>query len=144
MAGERQRRALDPPSQQPVAEAVVKAPQAFEVDSTVINPNALAELPLAGGAQPEKRCLIDERKPVVRQRIPVEYAMPKAYACRAECHGSARGNGDQIRADAQCGVDLVTEGDAARVGVGHGGVEPVHHIRVTDPVFRVGEAKGSA
>jgi hypothetical protein len=32
--------------------------------------------------------------------------MPKAYACGAECHGSARDNGDQIRADAQCGVHL--------------------------------------
>jgi hypothetical protein len=81
MAAERQRRTLDPPSQQPVAEAVVKALQAFEVDSTFINPDALAELPLAGGAQREKRRLIDERKPVFRQRIPVGCAAPKGHAC---------------------------------------------------------------
>lgn len=144
MARERQRGTLDPPSQQPVAEVVLKAPHAVEVDRTLINPHALADLPLAGGAQPEKRRLIDERKPVVRQRIPVGCVMPKACACGAECHGSARDTGDQIRADAQCRVHLVTEGDAAWISVGHGRVEPVHHIRVADSVLQVDEGKGPA
>src|SRR5437588_5191934 len=35
VAGERQGRALDPPSQQPVAEVVLKAPQAVEADSAL-------------------------------------------------------------------------------------------------------------
>jgi hypothetical protein len=28
------------------------------------------------------------------------------------------------------------EGDAARVSMGHGGVKPNHHVRVTDPILR--------
>jgi hypothetical protein len=36
------------------------------------------------------------------------------------------------------------EGDAARVSVGHGGVKPNHHVRVTDPILQVDERKGPA
>src|ERR1700733_180859 len=65
MAGERQRRALDTPSQQPVTEVAVKATKGAEVDRAPVNPHALDGLPLTGGAQSKKRCLVHERKPVV-------------------------------------------------------------------------------
>jgi len=38
-------------------------------------------------------------------------------------------------------VDLVAEREAARVGVGLGGVEPVRHIRVADAVLEVDETE---
>jgi hypothetical protein len=41
----------------------------------------------------------------------------------------------------QRGVDLVTERKAARVGVGLGGVEPVRHVGIADPMFQVDEAE---
>ncbi len=44
-------------------------------------------------------------------------------------------------ADAQRGVHLVAEREAARVGVGLGGVEAVGHVGVADPVFEVDEAE---
>ena len=44
-------------------------------------------------------------------------------------------------ADSQRRVDLVAEREAARVGVGLGGVEAVRHIRIADPVFQVDEAE---
>ena len=46
--------------------------------------------------------------------------------------------------DPECGVDLVTEGDAARVCVGLGGVVSVHHICVTDAVLDVDEPERPA
>jgi hypothetical protein len=33
------------------------------------------------------------------------------------------------------GVDLFAEGDAAPYGVGLGGVAPIHHMRVADPLL---------
>jgi hypothetical protein len=47
MPGERQRRTLDAPSQQPVTEVVVKTAQPIEVDSVLIKPHALDDLLLA-------------------------------------------------------------------------------------------------
>jgi hypothetical protein len=44
-------------------------------------------------------------------------------------------------ADAQRGVHLVAEREAAWVGVGLGGVEAVGHVGVADPVFEVDEAE---
>ncbi|GFP49412.1 hypothetical protein LAUMK7_04149 [Mycobacterium kansasii] len=41
------------------------------------------------------------------------------------------------RSDTERGVDLVAQGDAARVGVGLTGVVAVHHVRVADPVFQI-------
>lgn len=65
MASERQRRALDAPSQQPATEVVVKAAKGVEVDGAPVNPDALNGLALTGGTQSKKRCLVHERKPVV-------------------------------------------------------------------------------
>ena len=65
MASERQRRTLDTPSQQTATEVMVKAAQGVKVDRALVNPHALARLPLSGGTQSEKRCLVHERKPVV-------------------------------------------------------------------------------
>lgn len=42
------------------------------------------------------------------------------------------------------GVDLVGQDDAARIRVGLGGVEAVHHVGVADPVLEVDEPKRAA
>src|SRR6202044_3920415 len=41
-------------------------------------------------------------------------------------------------------VDLVAHDDAARVGVGFGRVEMVHHVGVADPVLQVDETERAA
>jgi hypothetical protein len=71
MPTERQRRTLDAPCQQPVTEIVVETPQPVEVDSMLVNPHALREFPLAGGAVPRKEALVQQREPIVRPRITV-------------------------------------------------------------------------
>ena len=73
MASERQRRALDTPSQQPTTEVAVKAAQGIKVDRAPVNPHALNGLSLTGGTQSKKRRLVHERKPVVH--IALGYAM---------------------------------------------------------------------
>ena len=73
MASERQRRALDAPSQQPTTEVAVKAAQGIKVDRAPVNPHALNGLSLTGGTQSKKRRLVHERKPVVH--IALGYAM---------------------------------------------------------------------
>ena len=67
MPAERQRQTLDPPSEQPVTEILVKAPQRLKVNRMLINPYALHELPQAGGAHRQKRGLIHERQPIVQR-----------------------------------------------------------------------------
>ena len=83
MPGERQRRTLDAPSQQPVTEIVVKTPQPIEVDGVLINPHALDDFLLAGGAVPHKQGVVHEREPIVRPRITVGCAAVKGCTCRA-------------------------------------------------------------
>src|ERR1700682_184446 len=98
MPGERQRRTLDPPSQQPVTEIAVKTPQPIEVDRALINPHPLDELPLVPRAQREKRGLIHEREPIVQPRITVGRAASKGCACRTylDWHWSASDDTDQF------------------------------------------------
>ena len=144
MASERQRRALDTPSQQPATEVAIKAAKGVEVDRAPVDPHALNGLPLTGGTQSKKRRLIHESKPVVHIALGCAISATYARSRRPDCHGSARDQGGRIRAYAECGVHLVTEGEAARISVGLGGVEPVHHIRVTDSGLQVDERKGSA
>jgi hypothetical protein len=54
MPPERQRRPLDPPTEQPVTEVGVKTPQLAEVHGAFINPHTLHDQFLAGGTLPEK------------------------------------------------------------------------------------------
>src|ERR1700746_3005526 len=96
MTGERQRRTLNKPSQQPETEIAVKAPQAVEVDSALINPHALSDRPLAGGAHRKKRHLIGECEPVIRPRIAVRCVGSRMcpYRTHQDCRGSAAGKAD--------------------------------------------------
>ena len=82
MPGERQRRTLDAPSQQPATEIVVKTPQPIEVDRVLINPHDLHDFLLASGAMPSKEGLVQEREPIVRPRITVGRAAAKGCSCR--------------------------------------------------------------
>src|SRR4029077_3044660 len=52
--------------------------------------------------------------------------------------------GGSIERDTQCRVDLVTQGNAARVGVGLCGVELVHDVAEADAVLEVDESERSA
>jgi hypothetical protein len=72
--------------------------------------------------------------------IPALFDEPAAASrlwCGSQTHNFRR----SVRADSERGVDLVTEREAARVGVGFGGVETVSHVGVADPVFQVDEAE---
>jgi hypothetical protein len=66
MPAERQWRALDPPTEQPVTEVLVKPPQPIEVDSVLINPHDLHDQFLARARLAEKQQLVSEREPIVR------------------------------------------------------------------------------
>ena len=93
MASERQRRALDTPSQQPATEVAVKATKGVKVDRALVNPHALNGLPLTGGTQSEKRCLIHERKPVVHIALGCAISATYARSRRPDCHASDRVQG---------------------------------------------------
>ncbi len=71
MPGERQRRTLDAPSQQPVPEIAVETPQPLEVDRVLIKPHDLYDYLLAGGAMPGKQGVVRHSEPIVRPRITV-------------------------------------------------------------------------
>jgi hypothetical protein len=61
--------------------------------------------------------------------------------CRNRQGAFSFGRDSSAGGDAQRGVHLVAEREAARVGVGLGGVEAVGHVGVADPVFEVDEAE---
>ncbi|BCI89506.1 hypothetical protein NIIDMKKI_47120 [Mycobacterium kansasii] len=65
MPGKWQRRTLDPPSQQPVAEIALKTPQTIQVYLALVNPHPLSHRCQTGRAQCEKPRLIIERESIV-------------------------------------------------------------------------------
>lgn len=65
MPGKWQRRTLDPPSQQPVAEIALKTPQTIQVYRALVNPHPLSHRCQTGRAQCKKPRLIIERESIV-------------------------------------------------------------------------------
>jgi hypothetical protein len=68
MPTERQRRTLDPPSQQPLIQIAMKTPQSVEVYSVLIDRDELHDWLFTSGTQRQKHGLISESKPIVRPR----------------------------------------------------------------------------
>jgi hypothetical protein len=69
MTAKRQRRPLNPPPYQPVAEVTVKTPHLVEIHGMLINPDTLHQLRAAGGTHQLIRGLINKGEPIVRARI---------------------------------------------------------------------------
>jgi hypothetical protein len=107
---------------------VVKPPQPIEIESVLINPHDLRDFVQAGGALPRKQGVVHEREPIVRRRITVGCGVVEGCTCRTypDWHWSASDEG--VDSPVTPCAHLVTEGDAARDGVGLGGIKPVHHI----------------
>ena len=80
MTGE-QRRTLDVPAQQPVAESAVKVPHPIEVDRVLINPHDLDNYLPADGAMLRQHGVVHDREPIVRPCITFGWAIPEGCAC---------------------------------------------------------------
>ena len=65
MPAERQRRTLDPPTEQTVTEIVVKSPHRIQVDRVLIKPYDLHDFCLAGGLMAFKEGLVHQGEPIV-------------------------------------------------------------------------------
>ncbi len=81
MPAEWQRRTLDAPSQQPLAEVVVETPQPIEVDSVLINPHALDNYLLVSGLMSRKHGLVRQRESVIRSGSTIGCAVNERCAC---------------------------------------------------------------
>ena len=99
MAAERQRRPLDPPSEQPVTKITVKALQGIDVDCALINPDPLYELSQPRRAQSEKGGLIQVGEPIVLPLITIGRATLKRPAVSRYPigHRSVFQEADQLR-----------------------------------------------